>query len=240
MGWPKLNEVLGRIGLLKILITITCRNDWVAEHWTFRLHVVGSNPSEGAKDLILDFSVGDALISTTGNLFTDRKRSLRRLCFHRCLSVHGGVYPIACWDTHTPDQRQIPPWEQTPPWRRHLPLAMHAGRYCQQADGTHPTGMHSCFIFFFWILENFLSKNWTYLVVIGGKFVVFFNYGFNACVWCVDGFTKVVERFVERLSLCFWRQCIGLWRPWRHWFLNSNLWSSRVRHCRLSVVLLWT
>ena len=36
-------------------------------------------------------------------LFTARKRSLRRLYFHRCLSFHrkGGVCPIACWDTHT-------------------------------------------------------------------------------------------------------------------------------------------
>ena len=38
---------------------------------------------------------------------------LRRLCFHRCLSVHrGAVCPIACRDTHTPsppDQRQTPP-----------------------------------------------------------------------------------------------------------------------------------
>ena len=32
-----------------------------------------------------------------------------------------------------------PPWEQTPPSG-----AVHAGRYGQQAGGTHPTGMHTC------------------------------------------------------------------------------------------------
>ena len=32
------------------------------------------------------------------------------------------------------------PQEQAPP----LPSAMHAGRYGQQAGGTHPTGMHTC------------------------------------------------------------------------------------------------
>ena len=48
-------------------------------------------------------------------LVTARKRSLRRLCFHWCLSVHmgGGVCPIACWDTHpqadTPLGRDPPP-----------------------------------------------------------------------------------------------------------------------------------
>ena len=27
---------------------------------------------------------------------------------------------------------------------RHPPCAVHAGRYGQQAGGTHPTGMHTC------------------------------------------------------------------------------------------------
>ena len=39
-------------------------------------------------------------------LIMPRKWSLQRLCSHRCLSVHGGVCPIACWDTH--------PWADTP------------------------------------------------------------------------------------------------------------------------------
>ena len=50
-------------------------------------------------------------------------------------SVHGGV----------PGQVH-PPWAGTHPWAGTPPGAVHAGRYGQQAGGTHPTGMHSCFI----------------------------------------------------------------------------------------------
>ena len=67
-------------------------------------------------------------------------------------SVHGGVYlgryPPRTGRCTPPGIRQVhpldqvhPPWDQagTPPW------AVHARRYGQQAGGTHPTGMHSCF-----------------------------------------------------------------------------------------------
>ena len=52
-------------------------------------------------------------------------------------------------------QAGTPPWAGTPPsqvhpkagtpGQVHTPGAVHAGRYGQQADGTNPTGMHSCF-----------------------------------------------------------------------------------------------
>ena len=90
-------------------------------------------------------------------IFTARKRSLRRLCFHRFLgkefaSGPGGsathpqadtplgsacldTCPLssACWDT-----QPLPNacWD-TPPAQCML-------GYGQQAGGTHPTGMHSC------------------------------------------------------------------------------------------------
>ena len=61
-------------------------------------------------------------------------------------SVHSGAVN-ACWDT-PPDQ--APPWSRAPP---EIPVgpgtplcAVHAGRYGQQAGGTHPTGMHSCYL----------------------------------------------------------------------------------------------
>ena len=38
----------------------------------------------------------------------------------------------------TPSGTEPPPREQTPS------CAVHAGRYGQQAGGTHPTGMHTC------------------------------------------------------------------------------------------------
>ena len=137
------------------------------------------------------------------SLITARKRSLRRLCFYTCLSVHRGstctdtpqvhpldryitqagtppcqVHPLAGTPlagtppagTPLPGRYNLPkvhppkvhpqvhtsgrytplvgtppvrytPWVGTPPW------AVHAGRYGQQACGTHPTGMHSCYTF---------------------------------------------------------------------------------------------
>ena len=40
------------------------------------------------------------------------------------------------------------PQEQTPPCPDQTPPgAVHAGRYGQQAGGTHPTGVHSCLNF---------------------------------------------------------------------------------------------
>ena len=45
--------------------------------------------------------------------------------------LHVGIHPL--------DQRQAPN-----PGSRHPSGAVHAGRYGQQADGTHPTGMQSC------------------------------------------------------------------------------------------------
>ena len=85
-------------------------------------------------------------------IFTARKRSLQRLCFHRCLSVHReGVCPIACWDT-PPEPEADTPWADTPPDRhpqadtplcRHPPVQRMLG-YSQQVRGMHPTGIHSC------------------------------------------------------------------------------------------------
>ena len=77
-----------------------------------------------------------------------------------------GVCPIACWDTppcvdtpwadiplpqaDTPPEQtppgQTPPPRQTPTLPRQTsPHAQCMLGYGQQADGTHPTGMHSCF-----------------------------------------------------------------------------------------------
>ena len=94
-------------------------------------------------------------LSCVNPVFTARKPSLRRLCFHRCLSVHRGVCPIACWDTPIPPgrhprantPRQTPPGQtppgQTPPWADPLSAQCLLG-YGQQAGGMHPTGMHTC------------------------------------------------------------------------------------------------
>ena len=59
---------------------------------------------------------------------------LRMLCFHRCLYVHRGrvCHPLG----------------------RHPPAQCMLG-YGQQVGGMHPTGMHSCFVFFLFFVFLF-------------------------------------------------------------------------------------
>ena len=71
-----------------------------------------------------------------GNFITNRKQSLRRLCFYTWLYVHRGFYPIACWDTPwagTPLSRH-PSAGQAPPGRAavctvHAEIRSTSGRY---------------------------------------------------------------------------------------------------------------
>ena len=97
-------------------------------------------------------------------IFTARKRSLRRLCFYRCLSVHRGEggwvsqdalqapppqdgEPPPGWRTtppmENPPQMENPPWMENPP-RMENPPDGEPPPPGQCAGGTHPTGMHSC------------------------------------------------------------------------------------------------
>ena len=63
-----------------------------------------------------------------------------------CHSVHRGVCLSACWDATPPDQAhprdQAPPWKQTD--QAQPPRTRHPRQTAAVADGTHPTGMHSC------------------------------------------------------------------------------------------------
>ena len=88
--------------------------------------------------------VSNEYLTRLGSLITAHKRSLGQgNIFCTCLSFCSqGVCLIACWDTPPPrDQRQA---FQAPP-----PSTVHAGRYGQQAIGTHPTGLHSCLKVYF-------------------------------------------------------------------------------------------
>ena len=63
-------------------------------------------------------------------------------------SVHAGIPPPP--SRHPPRSR--PPWstprEQTPPRRRPPGSRPPPGETATAADGTHPTGMHSCLLLF--------------------------------------------------------------------------------------------
>ena len=90
---------------------------------------------------------------TRHHFITAHKRSLQRLCFYSCLSVilftggsasvHAGIPPGT---RHSPPARSRHPQEQTPRGPGTPTCAVHAGRYGQQARGTHPTGMQSCLV----------------------------------------------------------------------------------------------
>ena len=106
-------------------------------------------------------------------VFLPSATKLRRLCFLQA-SVHGGggVCLSACWDT-TPYQEQTPP-EQTPPGAD-TPQSRHPPPHrdtVTTADGTHPTGMHSCFKLFWIFLKHFFflisegSISWSFGLAI--------------------------------------------------------------------------
>ena len=81
------------------------------------------------------------------DIFTARKRSLRRLCFYTCLLFilfTGGVYPRHPPGRHAPPARHHPPG-QTPP-RADTPLGRypHLGRHPPGQTpplGRHPPGL---------------------------------------------------------------------------------------------------
>ena len=93
------------------------------------------------------------IVLSLGYVITARKRGLRWLCFHRCLSVHRGVSAPLHPAIHP--SGKTPPWTDTPLGRhphlgRHPPPAETPPQQCmlgygQQVSGTHHTRMHSCF-----------------------------------------------------------------------------------------------
>ena len=107
-------------------------------------------------------------LSASGQLAFDLKAfllpsatKLRRLCFYKCVSVHrgGGGVPEQVpppGTRHTPPRtRHTTPGPDTHPDQVHHPPGTTPPEQvpprdtATAADGTHPTGMHSCFLFFF-------------------------------------------------------------------------------------------
>ena len=68
-------------------------------------------------------------------------------------SVHGGIWLSACWDALSMDRYPPPgqthlPWAGTPPWADTplgSPSLENSPPPQRLLQGTHPTGMHSCF-----------------------------------------------------------------------------------------------
>ena len=113
----------------------------VAREWIGR----GNTPQKiASRDHLIrvNMQINHRPLSLFSSFITARKRSLGQgNIFCTCLSfcsqggVPGQVLP----------RDQVSPGPGTP--RDQVPpQTVHAGRYGQQAGGTHPTGMHSCFI----------------------------------------------------------------------------------------------
>ena len=148
----KINLLLGKV---LIFFQIFSLSIWVSELKTnlrdSKIH------SSWASRRVLNYSLRRSVKFSC--IFTARKRSLRRLCFTRvCLSTGGRIPGQVPPGPGTPPGTRYPLGPGTPsmtkytlrdqvhsPWDQvHPPGAVHAGRYGQQAGGTHPTGMHSC------------------------------------------------------------------------------------------------
>ena len=81
------------------------------------------------------------------------QRSCGKVIFSQASVIlsSGGVYSSMHWGRHPPP-RQTPRWADTSPCPVHAgihtPFTVHAGIHphpaATAADGTHPTGMHSC------------------------------------------------------------------------------------------------
>ena len=141
-----------------------------SKHSKPRYHSVYTNRKGNEKSL-------KVLQKTTMKKFgivTTRKLSWGKVIFS-VACVKNSVHRGSTW-AGTPPRQVHPPWPSTPPLGRYTPLgqvhppgrytpragtpprAVHAGRYGQQAGGTHPTGMHSCLMM--------LAKSVAYLHVV--------------------------------------------------------------------------
>ena len=91
-------------------------------------------------------------------IFTVRNKVVKVMFLHLSviLSMGGGVCLSACWDT-TPTPRPGLPWSTHPPTPS--PSREPTATF---ADGTHPTGMHSCYTIS--VLTQ-LTQNWVFPTV---------------------------------------------------------------------------
>ena len=122
--------------------------------------------------------------------------------------MHAGIpipLPRPEADTHLPHHPPIPPpgtRGRHPPHesRTPHPSTVHAGRYGQQVQGTHPTGMHTCII----IITTHLTSNNVKRV-----FVASFNHymTFDRIVSCL-------------LPYCF---CHFSLVQWSHCYFSTSL-----------------
>ena len=108
-------------------------------------------------------------------MFTVRNEVAKVMFLQASVCPQGGGCLPQCMVGYTPPRSRHPTprsrhsWEQTPPWSRHppeqtLPEADTPPETATAADGTHPTGMHSCLLmmrFSYSNKETLLTNNCT-------------------------------------------------------------------------------
>ena len=111
----------------------------------------------GMKDCHLSSS-NFVLHDQNKSMFTVRNSSCRKVMFSQVsVCPRGGSCTSPMARHHTPLGRH--PGQTPHPPARH-PLGRHPpGQTATAADGTHPTGMHSCFKFSFLFLQDILCRN---------------------------------------------------------------------------------
>ena len=158
--------------LVRFLSTSICLTTWRLQN-SLLVFLLPGNPVV-LRERALERSLRISLL-----IIAARKRSLRRLCLYTCLlvillggegsaSVHDGIHTPS--SRHPPGSRHPPEADIPSPGSRH-PCAVHAGRYGQQAGGTHPT---RCILVFFlkpsyFLFDLFLEIDERFLLFLEKK-----------------------------------------------------------------------
>ena len=148
---------------------------WYGSYWDAFLSKLASFPStqngtkwkyqkkcssERVKCLVFGYYTGTVTVIVTFLLSAPPADTPRADTPPPVRHQRGGVCLSACWDT---PPRQTPPWADTPP-----PPAVNA------ADGTHPTGMHSCEVLFslasFFLFHKFSNYKLMYFLLVTTDF----------------------------------------------------------------------
>ena len=117
---------------------------YAAHHPSGQLTVMGHQVMNISEIVAMTLGIGCIRPWSGRDLFTTKQflpsaTKLQRLCFYTCLSVILFTGGSASLHAGTPPGPGTPPpWDQAPP---PTPLQQTA----TVADGTHPTGMHSCY-----------------------------------------------------------------------------------------------
>ena len=101
------------------------------------------------------------------------------------------------WGRHTPPGQIPPPVYSNMHWGRHPPPPTATAM-----DGTHPTGMHSCFFYLFWLFFDLFRFRFHFRVIVVllvVNEVEHFLHRFRFCCAELGSETEILVVLFERL-----------------------------------------